>query len=301
MAARPDVPVPRRGVRLQAVRRRPAPDRGRAPATDRPARAGGRRHGRRRRRRPAHRRPGDRADRRLLHADRRRPVRVRADRRHQRAVGHLRDGRAAGRGAQPRRVPAGDARRPRCCARSCAAAPTPPPRPARRSSAGTRSTTRSPSTAWRSPASWHPDAVLTNAGGRPGDALVLTKPLGAGAVATAIKRGLATPRWSSAAVAVMTTLNDARRRAGARGRRARAHRRHRLRPARPRARAGRGERRGGRDRRRRGAGDRRRARAAGDRRGAGRRLAPQPRRRRDLHDAWPTACRSRGGGWCATR
>ena len=37
----------------------------------------------------------------------------------------------------------------------------------------------------------HPDAVLTNAGGRAGDALVLTKPLGAGAVATAIKRGLA--------------------------------------------------------------------------------------------------------------
>ena len=33
--------------------------------------------------------------------------------------------------------------------------------------------------------------MLTNAGGRAGDALVLTKPLGAGAVATAIKRGLA--------------------------------------------------------------------------------------------------------------
>src|SRR3954454_165559 len=36
-----------------------------------------------------------------------------------------------------------------------------------------------------------PGEVLTNAGGRAGDALVLTKPLGAGAVATAIKRGLA--------------------------------------------------------------------------------------------------------------
>ena len=36
----------------------------------------------------------------------------------------------------------------------------------------------------------HPDEVLTNAGARPGDALVLTKPLGAGAVATALKRGL---------------------------------------------------------------------------------------------------------------
>ena len=37
----------------------------------------------------------------------------------------------------------------------------------------------------------HPDRVLTNSGGRAGDTLVLTKPLGAGAVATAIKRGLA--------------------------------------------------------------------------------------------------------------
>jgi selenide,water dikinase len=53
-----------------------------------------------------------------------------------------------------------------------------------------------------------PDAVLTNAGGRAGDALVLTKPLGAGAVATAIKRGLATDALVERAVAVMTTLND---------------------------------------------------------------------------------------------
>jgi selenide, water dikinase len=53
-----------------------------------------------------------------------------------------------------------------------------------------------------------PDAVLTNAGGRPGDALVLTKPLGAGAVATAIKRGIATGELVGRAVAVMTTLND---------------------------------------------------------------------------------------------
>jgi selenide, water dikinase len=51
-----------------------------------------------------------------------------------------------------------------------------------------------------------PAAVLTNAGGRPGDALVLTKPLGAGVVATALKRGLEAPL--DAAVAVMTTLND---------------------------------------------------------------------------------------------
>src|SRR5215204_2006397 len=50
------------------------------------------------------------------------------------------------------------------------------------------------------------DAVLTNAGGAPGDALVLTKPLGAGTVATAIKRGLAGEQLVARAVEVMTTL-----------------------------------------------------------------------------------------------
>src|SRR5439155_24588968 len=52
----------------------------------------------------------------------------------------------------------------------------------------------------------HPDAVLTNAGGRPGDALVLTKPVGTGLVSTAIKRGIDAPL--DEAIAVMTTLND---------------------------------------------------------------------------------------------
>jgi selenide,water dikinase len=64
----------------------------------------------------------------------------------------------------------------------------------------------------------HPDEVLTNAGGRPGDALVLTKPLGAGAVSTAAKRGIASPEVVAAAVEVMTTLNaDAARAARAAG------------------------------------------------------------------------------------
>ncbi len=54
----------------------------------------------------------------------------------------------------------------------------------------------------------HPDEVLSNAGGRPGDALVLTKPLGAGAISTAAKRGLASREALAAAVEVMTTLND---------------------------------------------------------------------------------------------
>ena len=53
----------------------------------------------------------------------------------------------------------------------------------------------------------HPDRVLTNAGGQPGDALVLTKPLGAGAVSTALKRGLEDVPLAEA-VEVMTTLND---------------------------------------------------------------------------------------------
>jgi selenide,water dikinase len=54
----------------------------------------------------------------------------------------------------------------------------------------------------------HPDRVLVNSGGRPGDTLVLTKPLGAGAVATAIKRGLAGPALVERAIEVMSTLND---------------------------------------------------------------------------------------------
>jgi selenide, water dikinase len=51
----------------------------------------------------------------------------------------------------------------------------------------------------------HPQEVITNGGGRPGDALVLTKPLGAGAITTALKRGAEVSLEE--AVAVMTTLN----------------------------------------------------------------------------------------------
>ncbi len=53
----------------------------------------------------------------------------------------------------------------------------------------------------------HPDAVFRNAGARPGDAVVLTKPLGLGVVATALKRGEAPPELVADAVALMTTLN----------------------------------------------------------------------------------------------
>jgi selenide, water dikinase len=64
-----------------------------------------------------------------------------------------------------------------------------------------------------------PAEVITNARGRPGDALVLTKPVGAGAVTTSLKKGLASDEALAAAVEVMTDLNsrasDAARRAGA--------------------------------------------------------------------------------------
>jgi selenide,water dikinase len=53
----------------------------------------------------------------------------------------------------------------------------------------------------------HPGRLLTNRGLRDGDALVLTKRLGTGVVATAIKRGLAPGPVAEAAVASMTTPN----------------------------------------------------------------------------------------------
>jgi selenide,water dikinase len=52
-----------------------------------------------------------------------------------------------------------------------------------------------------------PDRIWTNAGARPGDALILTKALGTGVVATAIKFGRAPGDVASAAIASMTELN----------------------------------------------------------------------------------------------
>jgi selenide,water dikinase len=52
-----------------------------------------------------------------------------------------------------------------------------------------------------------PDKVITNAAARPGDRLVLTKPLGTGILSTALKRDLATEQDLTAAIASMTTLN----------------------------------------------------------------------------------------------
>jgi selenide,water dikinase len=53
-----------------------------------------------------------------------------------------------------------------------------------------------------------PQRMMTNANARPGDTLVLTKPIGTGVITTAIKRGLATPEVESKAIATMSRLNE---------------------------------------------------------------------------------------------
>lgn len=53
----------------------------------------------------------------------------------------------------------------------------------------------------------HPDKILTNAGLRPGDALILTKPIGLGVIATAVKRGIANPEIAAEAIRIMSSLN----------------------------------------------------------------------------------------------
>ena len=53
----------------------------------------------------------------------------------------------------------------------------------------------------------HPDRIVTNAGARPGDILILTKPVGTGILTTALKRDLLPPAELAPAVRSMTTLN----------------------------------------------------------------------------------------------
>ena len=53
----------------------------------------------------------------------------------------------------------------------------------------------------------HPDRVLLNRGGRAGDKLILTKPLGTGIVSTALKAGLADEALVAKSTECMTTLN----------------------------------------------------------------------------------------------
>ena len=54
----------------------------------------------------------------------------------------------------------------------------------------------------------HPDRLLTNAGARPGDQLVLTKPLGTGILTTALKRDLVGEEDLAEAITAMMSLND---------------------------------------------------------------------------------------------
>jgi selenide,water dikinase len=54
----------------------------------------------------------------------------------------------------------------------------------------------------------HPDRVVTNSGARPGDVLVLTKPLGTGIINTAIKADMADTDVYDSAVETMTALNS---------------------------------------------------------------------------------------------
>lgn len=52
-----------------------------------------------------------------------------------------------------------------------------------------------------------PARVWSNDGARPGDKLLLTKPLGTGLVTTAIRGGVAEPKWIEAATKTMSLLN----------------------------------------------------------------------------------------------
>ncbi|MFZ0522180.1 MAG: selenide, water dikinase SelD [Candidatus Acidiferrales bacterium] len=53
----------------------------------------------------------------------------------------------------------------------------------------------------------HPQKIWKNVGAQPGDALILTKPIGTGVISTALKQGRAQESWLTAATASMTRLN----------------------------------------------------------------------------------------------
>ncbi len=55
----------------------------------------------------------------------------------------------------------------------------------------------------------HPQKIWKNVGAHPGDALLLTKPIGTGVISTALKQGRAEESWIAAAIASMTRLNRA--------------------------------------------------------------------------------------------
>ncbi len=53
----------------------------------------------------------------------------------------------------------------------------------------------------------HPDRVFKNSGARPGDVLILTKPLGTGIINTAVKADMASEKAKEEVIRVMTSLN----------------------------------------------------------------------------------------------
>jgi selenide,water dikinase len=53
----------------------------------------------------------------------------------------------------------------------------------------------------------HPDRIVRNLGAKPGDDLVLTKPIGTGIIATALKNGLETEESAREVIESMATLN----------------------------------------------------------------------------------------------
>jgi len=53
----------------------------------------------------------------------------------------------------------------------------------------------------------HPAKIVTNAGARPGDALILTKPIGVGIITSALKAGKLALQDAEEAITTMTTLN----------------------------------------------------------------------------------------------
>lgn len=54
----------------------------------------------------------------------------------------------------------------------------------------------------------NPHCIGTKAGARPGDQLILTKPIGIGTITTAIKKGLVPPETEAEAIRVMSALNS---------------------------------------------------------------------------------------------
>ena len=57
----------------------------------------------------------------------------------------------------------------------------------------------------------HPDKILTNAGAKPGDILLFTKPIGIGVLTTAAKADMVSPEGMALAIRMMTTLNKSAR------------------------------------------------------------------------------------------